>query len=177
MTWIILSLRVSSQFIPEPEVRGSEIMSWHEVIKWFISPVERISNKAVKYTWVLLLCILVICGVGVLIALYSVLLIRERVECCKNMNNLAFLYDFNKENNISVHEITRRCHKWSVIGALFFQAYFCNTVLISQWRHNERDGVSNNQPQDYLFYRLFKASLAFVSGIRRWRWIPRTKGQ
>ena len=45
-----------------------------------------------------------------------------------------------------------------------------------QWRHNERDGVSNYQRIDSLFHRLFmdrkhqnSASLAFVGGIHRWR--------
>ena len=46
-----------------------------------------------------------------------------------------------------------------------------------QWRHNERDGVSNYQPQDCLLNHLFKTqikenikavSLAFVRGIHRW---------
>ena len=45
-----------------------------------------------------------------------------------------------------------------------------------QWRHNERDGVSNYQPRDCLLNRLFGrrskktsklASLAFVQGIHR----------
>ena len=29
--------------------------------------------------------------------------------------------------------------------------------FVLQWRHNERDGVSNHQPQDCLLNRLFKA--------------------
>ena len=46
-----------------------------------------------------------------------------------------------------------------------------------QWRHNERDVVSNHQPHDCLLNRLFRrrskktsssASLAFVRGIHRW---------
>ena len=46
-----------------------------------------------------------------------------------------------------------------------------------QWRHNERDGVSNHQPHDCLLNRLFRrrskktsnsASLAYVRGIHRW---------
>ena len=50
-------------------------------------------------------------------------------------------------------------------------------IKILQWRHNGRDGVSNNQPHDCLFNRLFRhrskktskpASLAFVRGIHRW---------
>ena len=55
-----------------------------------------------------------------------------------------------------------------------------------QWRHNGRDSVSNHQPHGCLLNRLFRrrskkhqssASLAFVWGIHRDRWIPRTKGQ
>ena len=54
------------------------------------------------------------------------------------------------------------------------------------WRHNGHDFVSNHQPHDCLLNRLFRrsqrkhqssASLAFVRGIHRDRWIPRTKGQ
>ena len=47
-----------------------------------------------------------------------------------------------------------------------------------QWRHNDRDGVSNHQPQDCLLNRICKAqikkkhqssaSLAFVMEIHRW---------
>ena len=44
-----------------------------------------------------------------------------------------------------------------------------------QWRHNERDGISNLQPHDCLLNSLFKhrkhrspASRAFVGGIHRW---------
>ena len=46
-----------------------------------------------------------------------------------------------------------------------------------QWRHNERDGVSNHQPQECLRNRFFRrrskkhqssASLAFLRGIHRW---------
>ena len=55
-----------------------------------------------------------------------------------------------------------------------------------QWRHNGHDGVSNYQPHDCLLNRLFRrrskkhqssGSLAFVWGIHRGRWIPRTNGQ
>ena len=49
-------------------------------------------------------------------------------------------------------------------------------IMLLQWRHNERDGVSNHQPHDCLLHRLFRrrskkyessASLAFVWGIHR----------
>ena len=51
------------------------------------------------------------------------------------------------------------------------------TWYSSQWRHNERRGISNHQPHDCLFNRLLRrrsrktsnsASLAFVWGIHWW---------
>ena len=51
----------------------------------------------------------------------------------------------------------------------------CGRTVALQSRHNERDGVSNNQPCHCLLNRLFRrskhhssASLAFVRGIHRW---------
>ena len=46
--------------------------------------------------------------------------------------------------------------------ALFSQWTSKNVDVTLQWRHNERDGVSDDQPHDRL-----------LGG----RWIPRTKGQ
>ena len=56
-----------------------------------------------------------------------------------------------------------------------------------QWRHNGRDNVSNHQPHDVFFSTVYSdtdkrkhqcsASLAFVRGFHRDRWIPRTNGQ
>ena len=56
-----------------------------------------------------------------------------------------------------------------------------------QWRHNERDCVSNHQPLNCLLNRLFKAQIKENRKVpRHWpwwvevtgdRWIPRTKGQ
>ena len=47
----------------------------------------------------------------------------------------------------------------------------CKTSISLRWRHDERDGVSNHQPYDYLLDRLFRhqssASLAYVRGIHR----------
>ena len=63
----------------------------------------------------------------------------------------------------------------------------CHNITLLQWRHNERDGVSNHQPHDYLLNRLFrrrskKTSKLRVTGLCEGnspvtRWIPRTKGQ
>ena len=46
----------------------------------------------------------------------------------------------------------------------------CTTLHPLQWRHNERDGVSNHQPRDYLLNRLFgriskKTSKLHVTGL------------
>ena len=55
-----------------------------------------------------------------------------------------------------------------------------------QWRHNQRDRVSNDQPRDCLLNRLFKVHIKNIMDPRHWplwgeitddRWIPRTKGQ
>ena len=58
------------------------------------------------------------------------------------------------------------------------KTYSMKVEITSQWRHNERDCVSNHQPRDCLLNFLFKAqikekhqssaSLAFVRGIHRW---------
>ena len=34
------------------------------------------------------------------------------------------------------------------------------------WRHNEHEGVSNHQPHDGLFNRLFKAHIKWISKLR-----------
>ena len=59
-------------------------------------------------------------------------------------------------------------------------------LLSLHWRHNDHDAVLNHQPHGCLL-NLYSdadqrkhqssASLAFVWGIHRDRWIPRTKGQ
>ena len=54
-----------------------------------------------------------------------------------------------------------------------------------RWGHNDHDSVSNHQPHGCLLVysgahqrkHQSSASLAFVRGIHRDRWIPRTKGQ
>ena len=56
-----------------------------------------------------------------------------------------------------------------------------------QWRHNERDSVSNHQPHDCLLNCLFKAQIKEnIKALRHWplcreftgdRWIPCTNGQ
>ena len=42
----------------------------------------------------------------------------------------------------------------------------CNDMITLQWRHNERDGVSNHQPYDCLFMRLFRRRSKKKSKLR-----------
>ena len=74
----------------------------------------------------------------------------------------------------------------SINGSYFLVCKESITGLPLQWRHNDYDSVSNHQPHGCLLNRLFRhrskkhqnsASLAFVWGIHRDQWIPRTKGQ
>ena len=37
-----------------------------------------------------------------------------------------------------------------------------------QWRHNERDGVSNHQPHECLLNRLYKAQIKNINASRHW---------
>ena len=84
-----------------------------------------------------------------------------------------------------------------VISAIFvinvwnissMSVYFCKWLQLwsslyptLQWRHNECDGVSNHQPRDCLFKRLFRRRSKKTSKLRVNdlfdRWIPHTKGQ
>ena len=70
-------------------------------------------------------------------------------------------------------------------GFTFQATYFYDTLIPMylsamslQWRYNERDGVSNHQPHDFVYSTVYSgadqrkhqssASLAFVRGIHRW---------
>ena len=92
---------------------------------------------------------------------------------------------FNPQNSLllehsSVYLKTThsRCNK----KFCFPQKQFITCTL--QWRHNERDGVSNHQPHDCLLNCSFRrrskkhqssTSLAFVRGIHQWPVNSRTK--
>ena len=85
-------------------------------------------------------------------------------------------------------------HIWSTwarpitVGPVTYWSAAIVAHRAAQWRHNERDGVSNHQSHDCLLKRLFmrwskKASKLRVTGLQSWGkftgdgWIPRTKGQ
>ena len=72
-----------------------------------------------------------------------------------------------------------RCIKRSYNGRLCSYHAESTKPITLQWRHSERDGVSNHQPHDCLFNTTVysdadqrkhqsSASLAFVRGIHRW---------
>ena len=50
--------------------------------------------------------------------------------------------------------------------AVFWHALVCCENDTLQWRHSERDGVSNHQPHNYLFNRLFKRRTKKTSKLR-----------
>ena len=75
---------------------------------------------------------------------------------------------------ITSHNVTGKVNRWSRFG------------LKLQWRHNRHGGVSNHQPHQCLFNRLFERRskktskltvMAFVREFTGDRWIPRTNGQ
>ena len=85
----------------------------------------------------------------------------------------------------------RRCRRGAATtrgrGVVRGSASAIQHITSLQWRHNERDGVSNHQSHGCLFNRLFKAQIkGSIKAPRYWslwgeftgdRWIPRTKGQ
>ena len=73
--------------------------------------------------------------------------------------------------------------KWWMCVSLSWSHFTCTGAV--QWRHNERDGVSNHQPHDCLLNRLFrcrskKTSKLRVTGLcggtHRWAVNPPHKG-
>ena len=69
-----------------------------------------------------------------------------------------------------------KCRPFSLRPDMLNRVAYSGKTL--QWRHDERDGVSNHRRLDCLFNRLFRhrsvktskfASLAFVRGIHRFR--------
>ena len=77
---------------------------------------------------------------------------------------------------------------FKILGQMLVLEYTLReSILALQWRHNERDGVSNHQPHRCLLNGLFNAQIKEnIKAVRHWplwgeftgeRWIPRTKGQ
>ena len=71
---------------------------------------------------------------------------------------------------------------WSIFGKAILNELVCKSL---QWRHNERDGVSNHRRSDCLRNRLFRRR-STKRAPRHWplwweftgdRWFPRTKGK
>ena len=71
------------------------------------------------------------------------------------------------------------------ISTFKFPVIWLQQYIPLQWRHSDRDGVSNHQPHHCLLKRLFrrrwkKTSKLRVTGLWEFtgdQWIPRTKGQ
>ena len=69
-----------------------------------------------------------------------------------NSSAVACWILFRKNNVPSFCVITRRWDGWNSSNAYLQK-------LTLQWRHNERDGVSNHQSHDCLLNRLFKVQI------------------
>ena len=94
----------------------------------------------------------------------------EALKYLKNISGMDSIRDITAKNK------SRSKRMYNVLRVLW--AYRC-VVTWLQWRHNERDGVSNLQPLDCLFNRLFRrtskktsssASLAFVWEFTGHKW-------
>ena len=73
--------------------------------------------------------------------------------CSKWINKLTSINDDNP-----------KCWKWLVF---LEQAKRSHSIFVTlRWRHNERDGVSNHQPNDCLFSRLFRRRSKKTSKLR-----------
>ena len=102
----------------------------------------------------------------VTIGCWVLLTFDASISVCPSMCSIK---DFQK----TVHNLP----SWARYGMSF--------VSSLQWRHNERDVVSNIQPHDCLLKRLFRCKSKNIKALRHWplcgeftgdRWIPRTKG-
>ena len=71
---------------------------------------------------------------------------------------------------VKIHSTSgnRQSKRWpgsiSLIHKICIDHEVCDCAL--QWRHNERDGVSNHQPHDCLFNRLFRCRSKKTSKLR-----------
>ena len=78
---------------------------------------------------------------------------------CKS---LSFFYCLSKGMGRFLWHATQNAEQrsGSVCQATYYTSYMKGCVYCTlQWRHNERDGVSNHQPHDCLLKRLFKAQI------------------
>ena len=62
-------------------------------------------------------------------------------------------WDFNFLNSVS-YSNCEPIENWPVLHTVYFVDHHIFNLTL-QWHHNERDGVSNHQPHDCLFNRLF----------------------
>ena len=105
---------------------------------------------------------------------------RERASSWPILPVPLWVYDTMRPVASAVPIFKDNWYRQHRLAVLWCTAVWAITVVRDSlpWRHNERDGVSNHQPLDYLLNRLFKAqikeknqsfaSLAFVRGIHRW---------
>ena len=93
------------------------------------------------------------------------------------MKSTTFLYLKKcKHQSYALLALCEGIHRWPVDslhkGSILWKVFPCYTVIIwlpLQWRHNERDGVSNHQPHHCFLNRLFQAQMKENIKSPRWR--------
>ena len=84
---------------------------------------------------------------------------REMALLC---NDVSHWLGANQESVLHVYRwITLLCHQYTV-----FSISHKNCSRSLHWRHNDHDGVSNHQPNDYLLNRLFRRRSKKTSKLR-----------
>ena len=87
--------------------------------------------------------------------------IKETIWLCFRCNkNARKFYTIMANIEFWDHQKTISCFCWQHI------CFLCFMLNALQWRHNGRDGVSNQQPHDCLLNRLFRRRLKKTSKLR-----------
>ena len=84
----------------------------------------------------------------------------------RHLNIVITGHEFRLRIPIGV-DITRTGRMLIYMPATWTLSPICNCGSTLQWRHDERDGVSNHQPRDCLPKRLFRRRSKKTSKLRR----------
>ena len=97
---------------------------------------------------------------------------NRMVHRTRSSNHIANTYFPARSTNRLTHQVTWDYLIKEIYSKLSGTQYSYWTMIILfmywslQWRHNGRDGVSNNQPHDYLLNRLFRRRSKKISKLR-----------
>ena len=97
---------------------------------------------------------------------------HSRIVAIGNLNTVVKLHQMIEgdmaytKNKRGQCKWARKCLSFHYMVATDSHIYTLNHCEALQWRHNERDGVSNHQPHDCLLNRLFRYRSKKTSKIR-----------